>query len=362
MTSPDQAAPQAAAADTGRTSDAIYYPGFDWLRATLAIVVMLGHDNLIAWHDSGTFAVDVFFALSGWLIGGILVKLEVRQLPRFFFNRSMRIWLPYYIGLALLLGVSLLRDKVTDKWLEFVSYKVLMVWNLFGSSQVAGFRDAMPLQSTGNHFWSVNAEEQFYLLAPLLLVVAARWGRSMGLWALLALIAWRIDVYPSIFLGVLAALAAARWPGFQLRPWVRGLCLAVGFGAAVGLVVGQPYIVLAPLCAISIVLLLATPGTASRLGTIAGGMSYPLYLNHWIGVFVGNALLGPFGLRNSPPRQVLACLISIGFAVAHYHWIDRQVLQRRSAWYTPERGRLLMVVAYTMVCCGLVWGFYMRYR
>lgn len=347
---------------TGHVSEAVYYPGFDWLRATLAIVVMLGHDNLIAWHESGTFAVDVFFALSGWLIGGILVKLEMRQLPRFFFNRSMRIWLPYYIALALLIAASLLRDKVTDKWLEFVSYKLLMVWNLFGSSQLAEFREAMPLQSTGNHFWSVNAEEQFYLLAPLLLVVLARWCRSMGLWALLAVIAWIIDVYPSIFLGVLAALTAARWPGFQLRPWVRALCLVVGLGGAAGLVAGHSYIVFAPLCAISVVLLLATPGTATRLGIIAGGMSYPLYLNHWIGVFVGNALLGPFGLRNTPSRQLLACVISIAIAVAHYHWIDRQVLQQRGAWYTPSRGRLLMMLAYTMVGCGLVWGFYVRYR
>jgi len=34
----------------------------------------------------------------------------------------------------------------------------------------------MPLKGTGNHFWSINAEEQFHLFAPLLLTIFARFG------------------------------------------------------------------------------------------------------------------------------------------------------------------------------------------
>lgn len=67
-----------------------YYPLFDWLRIILAIVVALGHDNVIQWANSGNLSVQVFFALSGWLIGGILLNTPKGALPRFFFNRVTR--------------------------------------------------------------------------------------------------------------------------------------------------------------------------------------------------------------------------------------------------------------------------------
>ena len=90
--------------------------------------------------------------------------------------------MPYFIALALLLGASLLRDPVNAKWLEFVFYKATFVYNWFGETQLATHVKDMPLQGTGNHFWSVNAEEQFYLVAPILLVLAAvRGGRSLVL-------------------------------------------------------------------------------------------------------------------------------------------------------------------------------------
>lgn len=94
-----------------------YYPWFDWLRALLAIAVMFTHEGLSPWNQSGNFAVQVFFALSGWLIGGILLKISLKDLPRFYFNRALRIWAPYYIALLLLITASLLKEPITLKWL-----------------------------------------------------------------------------------------------------------------------------------------------------------------------------------------------------------------------------------------------------
>ena len=92
-----------------------YYPLFDWLRIALATVVALSHDQVIRWTSSGNLAVQVFFALSGWLIGGILLETSPRNLARFWFNRATRIWIPYAVGLAILLGVSVLHDPITRK-------------------------------------------------------------------------------------------------------------------------------------------------------------------------------------------------------------------------------------------------------
>jgi peptidoglycan/LPS O-acetylase OafA/YrhL len=72
------------------------YPLFDWLRFLLASVVVLGHANFVTWDHAGNLAVQVFFALSGFLIGGILLTTRRAELPHFFFNRATRIWIPTF--------------------------------------------------------------------------------------------------------------------------------------------------------------------------------------------------------------------------------------------------------------------------
>lgn len=334
-----------------------YYPWFDWLRAVLAITVMFGHDGLIPWLYSGDLAVKVFFALSGWLIGGILMRTERSELPRFYFNRAIRIWVPYYFALAMLLGVSLLRDPVTGKWLEFVFYKLTFVYNWFGTNQLATSIDAMPERGTGNHFWSVNAEEQFYLLAPLLLVLLSdRWGRSIIVWCMLAALAWLSRQYASIVFGVVAAVFAYSKPGILRGAPSRVLLGVVALASAGAMAFNFHYQLIAPFFSICVVLLLAIPGSRQPLGEIAGGMSYPLYLNHWIGGYATNALLQPFGLRGSVAGHILSTLLNISFAIALYWYMDRRILIHRHQWYSKRRGLFAMRIAYLLVVVGFLVG------
>lgn len=326
-----------------------YYPAFDFLRGVLAITVMLDHDNLFPWDRSGSFAVDVFFALSGWLIGGILLNLKPQDLPRFYFNRAIRIWAPYYFALILLVAASLLRDPVTPKWLEFVFYKITFVFNIFGHPQVIDFRSMMPLAGTGSHFWSVNAEEQFYLLAPLVLVLLPLFGRTIIAWLAIAFVAWFAQMYASIAFGVLAAVVADRYGSFHQRYWP--LILLMTAGAAAFIV--HDYERAAPFAAIGIVLLLAFPGIKTKIGEIIGGMSYPLYLNHWIGVFVMNYALTPMAMRDTPTRKLLSCLFSIALAIGLFTCMDRQLLRHRAALYSPTSGYALTFLAYAIVAAGL---------
>jgi peptidoglycan/LPS O-acetylase OafA/YrhL len=199
--------------DNSRHASA-YFPYFDWLRFVLAAMVMLGHDHVFdaVWDSAPTFVAHVFFVLSGWLIGGILLNLSAAGLPRFFFNRALRIWIPYYVACALRIGASLARDTLTADWARVVVYKLAMVCNLFnGDEIVGGFKNA-PLHGTGNHFWSVNAEEQSYLAAALLLVCMWRYGgRHWLVWALVTLVTLFVGAdYPGLSLGVLAAIVLQR--------------------------------------------------------------------------------------------------------------------------------------------------------
>lgn len=213
-----------------------YYPYFDYLRIALAMVVLLHHDHVFEWAHSGNLAVQVFFALSGWLIGGILLRLSSSDLPRFYFNRAVRIWIPYFLAFGLLIVASLLRDPVDAKWMEIVFYKLSFVYNIFGTPQLAEYRAAMPLDGTGSHFWSVNAEEQFYLIAPLLLVLAAaKYGRTVLLWLVLALAAWFTSLYASIVFGVLAAVVVYRHGPIHLERGTRWSLLGIAGVSALGM-------------------------------------------------------------------------------------------------------------------------------
>lgn len=339
-----------------------YYPWFDYLRIVLASVVMLTHDRVIHWHRAGNLAVQVFFALSGWLIGGILLQLSRRELPRFYFNRAARIWVPYYIALALLVAAALLHDVPDAKWLEFIVYKFSFVYNLFGPPQLAQHRWDMPLAGTGNHFWSVNAEEQFYLLSPLLLVLAAGFGRRVLAWVAVALAAWYFRMYASIAFGVLAAVAVKRFGAFHVGLQARVILFCLAASAAAGIASGLDYDLLAPFFAIGVVMLFAVEGPRQPIGAFLGGISYPLYLNHWIGVFVGRALLGPVGLRDSALRQLLSAVLDFMIAAGLYWWIERRVLALRGRLFSPRLGLAITLAAYAMVLAGIAYGWAMAGR
>src|SRR5882762_8097202 len=126
-------------------SEAKYYPAFDYLRIVLASVVAIGHSGISIWEQSGNYAVQVFFALSGWLIGGILLRSTPATLPRFYFNRAARIWIPYLVAIVLLATASVLKDRITPKWLEIFFYDLTFVYNFFGSPQLDALKGAMPL-------------------------------------------------------------------------------------------------------------------------------------------------------------------------------------------------------------------------
>ena len=346
------------------TATRIYYPWFDWLRLALACIVMLGHQGLIpAWPQAADFAVQVFFALSGWLIGAMLLAMPGNELPHFYFNRAMRIWCPYFLALAFFVAASLLRDPITPKWTEFVFYKVTFVYNLFGVRQLETHKLDMPLAGTGNHFWSVNAEEQFYLLAPLLLVlVPRRYGRSVITWILIAAAAWFNRSYASIAFGVLAAVIVNVHGAFHKHYLTRILAATVVALSTLGFLSGADYAMISPVCAVAVVLLTAVEGDRHSLGALAGGMSYPLYLNAWIPVFVVNALFKRAGLVNPFARQGLILTLNLAFAAFLYWQVDRRIQAERRRFYTPGRAHTIVILAYGTAALGICGGLVLYSR
>ena len=342
-----------------RKGTAEFYPLFDYLRIVLALGVFAGHADQfdVLPKVTGDACVQVFFALSGFLIGGILLKSTPHSLPRFYFNRSMRIWIPYALSIGLLFAVTLVKQGVSDpKFWEFFFYKVSFVYNVFGPPQLAEYVQRMPLQGTGNHLWSICVEEQFYLVAPFIIVFL----RRSLLWVLIGIVAFHFfpaHYFTSISLGVLLALSREAFGDWYLRRPL-GPLLVISVLIALLLLISQGWLSyrwgICPAAAATVALA-ARPGVENSLGRVLGGMSYSFYLNHWVGLFAANAIQNrlPVGALVS----VLAGLsVALGLSWLHYLFIDRAIHDKRSEWYTRRRGLLACTLGLMLVTVGLVGG------
>lgn len=342
-----------SATETEKMAD---YPLFDWLRFGMALVVVTGHFDLLPWAHASNLAVQIFFALSGWLIGSILLDMETDRLPLFYFNRTTRVWIPYLVAVALLYGLSAARGEVGGRWAEFLTYDVTFTHNLFTLTPT--FQEAvsqMPLHGTGNHFWSIAVEEQFYLFAPLLILFLPG-GRHPALWIGIGIgMLFVRQEFSAIALGVAAAALGARRPGLLDGPHAPVVAAIVVLASAPWLLAEGTYPKAAPVFAIGLVLLLARKGARGRAGRFAGGISYPLYLNHWIALVGMSSIAKRLG-GNGHAWAVLGTVVALGIASAAYLLVDRSILARRRRWYGPRLGWALTALSFALVGTGMVVG------
>lgn len=345
MTHPSAANPEAEKLNS--------YPLFDWLRFVLASIVVLGHAGIqFPTAFGGHMAVEVFFALSGWLIGGILLRTDRRELPRFFFNRSTRIWIPYALAMVLLYGVALLHEGASLFWFKYLLFDVTFTHQLFTIFPAA--LDEMPLDGSGNQFWSISVEEQFYLIAPLLILFVKQ-GKSLWLWLIIAIMLGAFEShFAAIALGVCAAIVESR-TAFSASSVVRWTAVAVAVSTA-SVIIWSKSSFLGPIFAVSTVIALAKPGRRARLAQTAGGLSYPLYLNHWIGVFAVNFVSKRWFSLDFQTFVAAQYVLNVGIALALYVAVDRQVQLRRGIWYSDELGKRLALTSYALVGTGLILG------
>jgi peptidoglycan/LPS O-acetylase OafA/YrhL len=212
-----------------------------------AIVLVTGY---------GTYGVDLFFILSGFLITGILY--DARNKPHYFRNffmrRILRIFPLYYGVLALLFFVTPLIPLLQGATLDYLLQRQAWAW-LYAVNIHVAVHGEWSL-SYINHFWSLSIEEHFYLFWPLVVFLLARrpqllvavslglslcaimarlTGSLMGLsgWITGVLTPFRLD---GLALGGFLAVAA-RQPGglerlAQALPESRGVAAGAGAGAA----------------------------------------------------------------------------------------------------------------------------------
>ena len=157
-------------------------PEIQALRAIAVATVVVFHywPELIT---GGYVGVDVFFAISGFLITAHLVREVDRtakvSLPGFWARRARRI-LPAALLVLLFCAVATYFWVPLNLWEQFfgeIRASTLYVenWNL--AAQAVDYLGAENRPSPVQHYWSLSVEEQFYIVWPVLILIAMTLAR-----------------------------------------------------------------------------------------------------------------------------------------------------------------------------------------
>ncbi len=202
--------------------------GLDLLRAGAILLVYLSHitDYFTAgrprlqtsFDQLGMVGVELFFSLSGFLIGGLLIRLArdgltLRGIGRFLTRRWFRTLPLYY---AVLVAACF----AYGRW----------AWRPFLFLQTFGPFDERILTVS----WSLVMEEYFYLFFPFLMLAAVLLSaeRLRGVWCIGATAAGLAFACIGARLAHLAGHLPIPAENFQYHPFYRMDCAAYGVGAA----------------------------------------------------------------------------------------------------------------------------------
>ena len=368
-----------------------HVPALDGLRAAAVIAVLLFHGGYL---EGGFLGVDLFFALSGFLITSLLIRdaagtgssgrgIDLLQ----FWGRRFRRLLPAVFTMITIVALwSWLFGSAAD--LEGVKrdgpWAVVYLANWHFISESGGYWASFAQPSMFDHLWSLAIEEQFYVLWPLVVLAIwtyARRPQGVLLWlsviGAIASVVTMVVLYSggdptrvymgtdtrasSVLVGAIAATASARaivqrivaalggradvviaaFGAFVLWSW-----WAVDGASAEALYRGGLF-AHSVACA-ALVVLVATVRRGPSVTALAwaplawvGTMSYGLYLWHWpVYVVLSPERTGIDGL------SLLFVRLAVSTAIAYTSFkLVEDPLRRRVTWVRGGKGVVALVVS-----------------
>ncbi|HEX7405603.1 MAG TPA: acyltransferase family protein [Candidatus Nanopelagicaceae bacterium] len=328
------------------------------LRALAVLLVIAFHAKFL---QGGFIGVDIFYVISGYLITGLLVR-ELDETGtisfRKFYSRRIKRLLPssflVLISTAVFGFIFMPANMRADLGRNVVA-TALYVGNYLFAWWQNDYQNLGATPSPVIHYWSLAVEEQFYLLWPLLILLA---GRNHG--------ARRIfKIVLSVTLGsfLLSIIATSHWPiwsfySLPTRAWELGIGALVVFSKrSLTRFLWLPWIALAAIAYSTVKFSEITPfpGSAAAIPTVATGIlllmihdlprpiayllrtrvsqwigaaSYPLYLWHW------PALVLPLFLFHhslSSPERILFIGLTFVLAALTHHFIENPLRLSRAS-------------------------------
>jgi len=153
-----------------------YRPALDGVRGLAIAFVVAFH--AFGWPRGGTLGVDLFFVLSGFLITTLLLEEHQAMgriiIRRFYGRRARRLLPALFVLMApfLVLGVVSAATSGSLRSPLFVGLASTLTY----TSNIVVAADPSALPAAMIHLWSLAAEEQFYIVWPLLLLILIRTG------------------------------------------------------------------------------------------------------------------------------------------------------------------------------------------
>jgi peptidoglycan/LPS O-acetylase OafA/YrhL len=348
-----------------------YRADIDGLRA-IAVGTVLVYHAFPAVLPGGFVGVDVFFAISGYLISGIILealRADRFSLANFYGRRIRRIFPALTTVLAAVLAFgwfALYADDYARLGRHAAAGAAFLsnfeLWNESSYFDLAA--GLKPLL----HLWSLGIEEQFYLVWPLLLIIAARWRRgpiaatiAIGITSF-AIAIWTVQTdrtaafyapwtrFWELLAGATLACATIDAAGptwltrLQSTARARDIVAAAGLlmiSAAVGLLNASSmfpgYWAMLPVFGTCFLIAAGSRAWVNRailsmrVLVGIGLISYPLYLWHWPLLSFATIVSGKL-----PAATIRGALLAASVALS---WITYQIIER------PIRFRLRARVA-----------------
>lgn len=316
---------------------------------------------ICAISGAGAFGVDLFFALSAYLITTLLIREEeVRghlDVKAFYVRRILRIWPLYFFFIAVAALVPLWNHTQHLGW-PYVAGFLLLAGNWVFIWKGLPHSIASPL-------WSISIEEQFYLFWPLAL---RRMSRRQLIYAVIALLVLanvvrvclvfshvlggtiEYDTFTrmdAIALGILVAYAlGSEAPSISLLGRIALAvcslslwCVIAGstqlnaqteVAPVLGTLLGRPLVALA--AAGLLIAVIGAPAAGAKILTnpvltYLGRISYGLYVYHAAGLMIAGELFHAGSMKGFAAFALSGMALTVIFSTISYRWLETPFLK-----------------------------------
>ena len=339
-----------------------YRPEIDGLRAIAVISVIIYHLNE-NWLSGGFLGVDIFFVISGFLITGIIIT-EIQQnsfsLKQFYTRRIKRIYPAFITVMALVSFIASVIFIYNDfnKLRKTIELAIAFLSNFYlGLTQ--GYFDLSANENPVLHIWSLAVEEQYYLIFPLILILAYKKFREIKVLFIITLILFFIllatsfipanfykevlhqpNIYylsnlrfPELLVGSLLAIYHNLSSSKQASNVIAILSTLLLFSCLFLMnndIAYIPGITLILPCIFTALIIHTTSQNniiklclSNKVIVFIGKISYSLYLYHWIFIAFAYYITGEKQINNQSIAIVI--ILTIIFSVLSYYLIEQPI-------------------------------------